>query len=115
VHAEIYTEGLAYCQRLEWWIDIVTDPYSDAKRQPASGMPVDLLTARLRLLAPHGTFDAWEQVLLLEARLRWTLQEDYPGGRDNPDDHPPRNDPDVLKLEAGIKRFYELTRTAFGD
>jgi hypothetical protein len=115
VHAEIYTEALAYCQRLEWWMDFVTDAYSAAQKQPASGMPVNLLTARLRLLAPHGLFEAWEQVLLLEARLLWELQENYPGATGNPADYPHRDHPDIAKLEAGIKRFYDLTRTAFGD
>ena len=103
--AAVYADGMAYAQQLETFIDRVLEPYFQSSlSRPVEPMDADLITARMRLLAPKHIFERWSLLRQAEDDFRWQLDQDFPApGMDIPSDLK-----SLLHLQAAIRAFHEV-------
>jgi hypothetical protein len=112
--AAAYADAVAYMQRIEARLDdMVRHPDLRRYRKPIDVEHQDLITARLRLVAPRPILFSWWTLLDTWEAL---FQNAYEGhDPDDPDDpHLPPDDRDVRNVVAAIKEFDAAVRRAMG-
>ena len=107
----LYTEATIYAQDLMSLLNRITTPYTSRGSRPELTHS-DVLTARMRLMAPEDINTAWQDVIANEERLRWNMEQDHPGFGHDPSDALDVDDADVVALRQAIERFYAVTRKA---
>jgi hypothetical protein len=111
--AAVYAESLAYAQSRESLIDWAIDPMFSRSSRPLELAHVDLMTARMRLLASRKVFAAWEALRQADDAFHFELSEEYPGLGDHPANSVPANDQTLVALSTSITEFYEVIRREF--
>jgi len=104
--AVLYTEATIYAQTLDSMLNRITDPYSTFVARPEL-THADVITARMRLIAPPEILASWQQIVADEEVLQWNFSEDSAGGGAVPLDYPA-----AVELRESVKKFYDVSRSA---
>lgn len=110
---ELYVEATTVAQAGATSLDWLTDEYRSGRQASPEISHSDLITPRMRLLAPKHVRDAWAEFLHSSEVLAWNVREKG----DHDQDGLLRafaGDQDVLNVRNAIERLHSATRADLG-
>jgi hypothetical protein len=97
-----YTDAMVHVQTVEGSLnEILEDPDLRSSPYGPEGPHRDLITARLRLIAPPSVIHAWQELTSAWDALMWNAEQDGPVNRRG-DYHLQGEDADVVRVQAAI-------------
>ncbi len=112
--AALYIDALTNAQVSQQLADAVVYEFFDLSRPPEV-KHADLITARMRLLAPEHVYEAWNEFVLSDEAFRFDLSENYPGlGHAGSGAVVPEGDPGRERLLRAISQLTGAIQASFG-
>jgi hypothetical protein len=110
----VYTDAVIFLQSVESRLqETLEDPDLRSRRERAEVPHQDLITARIRLLAPMPVVQSWQELVVAWDALAWNAQEEGPVN-DRGDYHLNPENPDVLRVQATLHALTTALRQAMG-
>jgi len=106
----VYADALSYVEVLSVSVERLTDLYRDIRWTRPQVPHRDLITSRMRLLAPRDTFDKWKTLITQEDIFDFNVNENY---SDDPRWALPDDDADLVKLRSAITDVNEAIYRSF--
>lgn len=106
-------DAVVYAESIKTALDELADPYGNSTGVRVPTVHTDLITARMRLIAPVELQEAWHELVRSYEVLAWNLNENGPTGPDGMW-HLPATDPDPVRVSAAITVIVSAARSAAG-